>query len=105
MIRALTKPFSSAATIREAFGARTDLLTVSLIVASLLRLVSSRSRSGVSIYFGAVALVMETVTMPEAGAKVDVEASGIVGGREAVVPAQICHQNVNEMEEEKMVLF
>lgn len=48
---------------------------------------------------------METVTNPEAGAKVDVEASGIVGGREAVVPAQICHQNVNEMEEEKMVLF
>lgn len=49
---------------------------------------------------------METVTKPEAGAKVDAEASGIVGGREVeVVPAQICHQNVNEMEEEKMVLF
>lgn len=39
---------------------------------------------------------METVTNPEAGAKVDVLASGIVGGREVVVPAQICHQNVNE---------
>lgn len=101
MIRALTKPFSSAATIREAFGTRTDLMTVSLIVASSLRLVYV----SVSISFRRINLLWGggvgngDGNVPGGGGKgrcVGVRDRGREEGREGVVPAQICHQNVNE---------
>lgn len=104
MIRALTKPFSSAATIREAFGTRTDLLTVSLIVASSLRLVSVSFRRINLLWGGGVG--NGDGNEPGGGGKgrcVGVRDRGREGGSRA--STNMSSKCEREMEEEKMVLF